>query len=231
MKNTKDLFVKLIAAALLAAFAVCAFGACKKNELDVVGEWKTKVDLGPAIIAAIADTPLASGVEMDLNTIVLKDSEVTMTVTFDKDGNYKAEVKSEEVSDKINTMVDSNADAIKQAVIAYVAGEEGIDASAVTDEMVFGGYIPLPGVTDWDTLMGMIKRLTPMIDANEIAKKFTSEGKYTVSGDKLKMEGFYKSIEDFTAKLEGTTLTLTPEKLDENDPSAKLFPLVLEKTK
>jgi hypothetical protein len=55
---------------------------------------------------------------MDLNTIVLKDSEVTMTVTFDKDGNYKAEVKSEEVSDKINTMVNSNADAIKQAVIA-----------------------------------------------------------------------------------------------------------------
>jgi|GEM_PF-6325927 hypothetical protein len=228
----KHLFVKLIAAALLAALAFTAFAACgKKDEIDVVGEWKAKVDIGPSIIDAIANLPMASGIEMDLSTIALKDSEVTMTVTFDKDGNYKASMETDEVNGKIASMVDSNSEAIKQAVIAFVAQEEGIDASAVTDEMVFGGYIPLPGVTDWDTLFEMVKRLTPMIDANELAKSFNCEGKYSLSGDKLKMEGFYKMVEDFTVKLEGTTLTLTPENLAETEPAAKIFPLVLEKTK
>lgn len=233
--NSKRTFLRLIAVLLLAAFAVSAFSACKKQKEDpakkFIGEWKSRIDIAPMMIDSVLS--LYPDIDMDLKNIEYKNTEITMTAVFDKNGGYTTSVSEEEVQKVIDGLIQNNWDAVQSAIIRFAAEQEGVAPEEITEEDIFGSgkIIDAAGIGGWMQLKAMIGLVLPnLVSAKDIAKDFTREGKYTATEETLTLEGFY-IYNEFGYKLDGSALTLTPTGTTAEKPAEKPFPLTLEKTK
>lgn len=253
MKNNKRIFLGLIALLLASAFAFAACSSCNIKELitgssgtngtpepeptpeptpvpsgeGLIGEWKCKLDIAPIMIDTIHDSiPF----DLDLSNAQFKNTQVTMTVVFDEDGNYKTTVAENEVKTVISGLIENNWDTLKQIIINFAAEEYGKAPEEITDDDIFGAGKIVP-LASWDQLKSTAGMMLPtLLNAKTIAGMLTKEGTYTMENGKLTLEGF-DPYNEFSCTLTDTTLILNPAEATEGEPAGWPYPLVFEKTK
>ena len=125
----KRLFALLMAVAMVFCLAACGGDAetgVEEKEKNVkktlVGDWEAEVDLSDMMAEMLADE---LGMEIDVDDFV-----VTMALTFEDDGTFKAEMKAD-----WENAVEDLVDNIWDYILETTAEEAGVSVSEVEELM------------------------------------------------------------------------------------------------
>ena len=165
----KRLFALLMAVAMVFCLAACGGDAetgVEEKEKNVkktlVGDWEAEVDLSDMMAEMLADE---LGMEIDVD-----DFAITMALTFEDDGTFKAEMKAD-WEEAVEDLVDN----IWDYILETTAEEAGMSVSEVEELMEEQGVTKdmLMEEVDMEDIMG------------DLEEKIT--GEWVLDGDKLYM--------------------------------------------
>lgn len=243
MKKNVNLFTRILAAALIAAFALCLLPACanggnsktkdeeeetvKDPEKAIVGTWNGTLDVTDKLNEQLSGKGTVTG--------TFKDLGCDYTLTFYEDGKYKLSVPDESADKYINDIIDQMLPMLMDYFRENIANELGVSAAQITDQQIFD-YLVEHGrnIRSTNDLKEMI---LDQLDTSSLKAKLPSdfENEYRFEGGKLYIKGLIgRSDEtevgyDFkgSAKL---TLTL-PDGVELPANFSFTFPLKLTKAK
>ena len=207
---------KALCLMLTLVLVVCALTGCSNEAGKLVGTWEGQINMTDLLMDAL-------GAEFG-ELITLGDVIFTMSITFNKDGTYKAELDRDSVETAFDgiwsDLEDSLIDMLEQEIAAM-----GLDISV--EEMLEASGM------DLDTLM---EETLAEIDADslidDIVDEASFEGNFKAKGGKLFLSDGYEYQPDPAIyevyTVSGNTLTFSDPGL-EDSAFVGLYPITFTK--
>lgn len=177
--------VSVLMLAVLMALSMVLGGCSAKGEKLLLGTWEGKVDILP-LFGEMGTDEIDEYLELD-------DSyEVTVTMTFAKDGSYEAAFDADEMQDVFENILDAVADATVLAMKDTIQ-EMGATVEAYEEEigMSLEKYVE--------------QGLKEDINFEDMQSELEDEGEWALEGDQLTMDDDVT----YTVELEKGSLTFT----------------------
>lgn len=177
--------VSVLMLAVLMALSMVLGGCSAKGEKLLLGTWEGKVDILP-LFGEMGTDEIDEYLELD-------DSyEVTVTMTFAKDGSYEAAFDADEMQDVFENILDAVADATVLAMKDTIQ-EMGATVEAYEEEigMSLEKYVE--------------QGLKEDINFEDMQSELEDEGEWALEGDQLTMDDDVT----YTVELEKGSLSFT----------------------
>lgn len=220
MKRTLSVVTIIV---MMLSLLFCATGCGASEQEQFVGSWEAKVDFGKLVgemMTSVEDMPEGYADNFDFGS-----AEITLQMTFDKDGTYEMSVDEDSAEDALKVLTED----MKEGLTKFLQGQ--LAASGIT--MSVEDALAASGMNLDDAVEKEMANLD-IIDSME------KEGKYKVADGKLYTtetldeEINEKIYEEY--KLEGDTFTLTKYVGGEEDAETAttaehLYPMEFTKVK